>query len=139
MTDIYYDANGNKVKTIDANHTEKYTYDAVGNREKEEISYPQEEISNAYAESRTYLYYASSDRLKTDGRFAYVYDNNGNLVQKGNRFAIAGDVVSFTATFGDGVEYWEYDYDLRNRLVAVRKSGLAESDLIEIKYTYDPG
>ena len=66
------------------------------------------------------LYYTNSDRLKTDGKYAFAYDNAGNLVKKGNTFEISGDTVTFTIS-GEGVEYWEYEYDLLNRLIKVPK------------------
>ncbi|NLY74415.1 MAG: hypothetical protein GX075_03840 [Firmicutes bacterium] len=81
----------------------------------------------------TSLYYTNSDRLKTDGKYAFAYDNAGNMIQKGNTFVISGDTVTFTETSGEGVEYWEYKYDLLNRLVEVKKN---ESKVAE--YQYDP-
>ena len=41
----------------------------------------------------------------------------------GNRYNIEGDSVIFTETEGSGVEYWEYEYNLQNRLSRVRKNG----------------
>ena len=47
-------------------------------------------------------YYANSDRLKTDGKFAFTYDEAGNVVEKGNKFTISGDNVTFTVHPGTG-------------------------------------
>ena len=59
----------------------------------------------------------------TDGSYGYLYDEAGNLIEKGNRYNIEGDSVIFTETEGSGVEYWEYEYNLQNRLSRVRKNG----------------
>ncbi|NLW47231.1 MAG: hypothetical protein GXY86_07840, partial [Firmicutes bacterium] len=56
------------------------------------------------------------------------------MVKKGNTFTISGDTVTFTETSGEGVEYWEYKYDLLNRLIEVTKNGNIEV----AKYAYDP-
>jgi hypothetical protein len=84
--------------------TEEYQYDATGNRKLSRVTLIQTtELAS--------LYYTNTDRLKTDGRYAFAYDNAGNMVKKGNTFEISGDTVNFT-TNGEGVEYWEYKYDL---------------------------
>ncbi|NLY75931.1 MAG: hypothetical protein GX075_11625, partial [Firmicutes bacterium] len=80
--------------------TEEYQYDAAGNRKITRITLVQ------IAEFAS-LYYTNSDRLKMDGKYAFAYDNAGNLVKKGNTFEISGDMVTFTIS-GEGVEYWEY-------------------------------
>ncbi|MCL6557840.1 MAG: RHS domain-containing protein, partial [Firmicutes bacterium] len=110
---------------------EDYVYDRNGNR----IS---ETITTLYPRTYGYTYYPNSDRLKTressDGttKWAFVYDNNGNLIEKGNTYTIAGDAVTFT-TSGEGVVYWQYEYDVFNRLVSVKKNGVIVSS-----YVYDP-
>ena len=110
---------------------EDYIYDRNGNR----IS---ETITTLYPRTYGYTYYPNSDRLKTressDGttKLAFVYDNNGNLIEKGNTYTIAGDAVTFT-TSGEGVVYWQYEYDVFNRLVSVKKNGIVVS-----RYVYDP-
>ncbi len=106
--------------------TEEFRYDADGNRTYQRVTLIQ---SNSYSSS----YYANSDRLKTDGKYAFVYDEAGNLVTKGNRFNINGDTVNFTATTGEGVEYWQYRYNLLNRLTEVKKNGAVVAD-----YEYSP-
>ncbi len=59
----------------------------------------------------------------TDGSYGYIYDEAGNLIEKGNRYNIEGDTVTFLKTEGSSVEYWEYEYNLQNRLSRVRKNG----------------
>jgi len=89
-------------------------------------------VTLVQVEQHQSLYYSNSDRLKTDGKNAYAYDDAGNVVKKGNRFTISGDSVTFT-TAGEGVEYWTYKYDLLNRLIQVKKNGT-----IVAEYEYDP-
>ncbi len=106
--------------------TEDYQYDKAGNRTFQVVTLIH---SNTYKS----LYYANSDRLQTDGKFAFKYDEAGNLVKKGNQFNINGDTVTYTATSGEGVEYWQYTYDLLNRLTEVSKNGTVVSE-----YEYSP-
>ncbi|HEY8463990.1 MAG TPA: hypothetical protein VIM29_08215, partial [Bacillota bacterium] len=105
--------------------TEEYQYDAAGNRTVLKVTLSS---TNQYNSK----YYANSDRLMTDGRYAFAYDAAGNLVKKGNKYTISGNTVTFT-TSGTGVEYWEYTYDLLNRLIKVTKNGTIASE-----YQYDP-
>ncbi len=102
-----------------------YVYDEVGNR-------IEERFTRATTQTTLYTYYLNSNRLLTNGKYAFVYDANGNLVKKGNTYTIgAGQQVTFTTT-GEGVEYWEYGYDLRNQLVQVTKNGQVVGS-----YSYD--
>ena len=111
-----------------AKRNETYVYDGNGNRSQETITTVTPRTSN-------YVYYPNSDRLKTristDGtvNWTFTYDNNGNLIQKGNTFTEAD---GYTQS-GEGVLYWEYDYDVLNRLVAVRKNTVQVAT-----YIYDP-
>jgi RHS repeat-associated protein len=105
--------------------TEEFTYDAAGNRTLQRLTLVQ---TNSYMSN----YYSNSDRLKTDGKYAFKYDAAGNMTEKGNQFTINGDTVTFT-TSGDEVEYWKYKYDLLNRLIAVTKNGTLVAE-----YEYDP-
>ena len=105
--------------------TEEYQYDGAGNRKLSRVTLVQ-------TAELTSLYYTDTDRLKTDGRYAFKYDAAGNVVEKGNQFTINGDEVAFT-TAGEGVEYWRYKYDLLNRLIKVTKNGILVSE-----YAYDP-
>ncbi len=105
----------------------EYQYDAAGNRTLERVTLVQ---SSSYASS----YYANSDRLKTNGKYAFKYDAAGNLTHKGNKYDdITDDSVTFTKTSGEGVEYWQYTYDLLNRLISVSKNGN-----IVATYKYSP-
>jgi Fe-S cluster assembly iron-binding protein IscA len=105
---------------------EEYQYDMAGNRKLLRVT---------LARTLDYhsQYYTNTDRLKTDGKYAFVYDEAGNMVKKGNAFTISGDTVTFIETSGEGVEYWEYSYDLLNRLIKVTKNGN-----IVAEYAYDP-
>ncbi|HEY8344427.1 MAG TPA: hypothetical protein VIL66_04445 [Bacillota bacterium] len=104
---------------------EGYQYDADGNRRVLTLEMVRTVVYQCE-------YYTNSHRLKTDGKYAYKYDEAGNLVAKGNRFDIAGDTVTFT-TSGEKVEYWEYKCDVLNRLIWVTKNGT-----IVAEYGYDP-
>src|SRR5690606_28627714 len=77
---------------------EEYAYDAVGNR-------VQERITLRMTETRNYSYYPNSSRLLTNGVYGYLYDANGNLIQKG---------TSFTMT-GDGIRSEEHTSELQSR------------------------
>ena len=99
-----------KVYYLVTNQIEQYTYDHIGNRTSETIT-------QRYANIRTYTYEPNSSRLKSNGKYNYEYDPNGNLIQK---TAVDGSVV------------WEYQYDLLNRLISVKKNGKTVSD-----YLYD--
>ena len=107
-------------------YIEEYRYDEAGNRTLTTVTLIR-------SESRASVYYPNSDRLMSNGKYAFDYDAAGNLVKKGNNYTINGNQVTFTTT-GTGVEYWEYTYDLLNRLISVTKNGT-----IVAEYGYDPG
>jgi RHS repeat-associated protein len=115
---VYEETDGTKVS--------EYQYDGDGNRKLRSVKL------TALRENK-YYYYPDSNRLFTDEEYGYVYDEAGNLKQKGNKFAVDNDTISFTATEGAGVEYWEYDYDLMNRLIEVRRNNKTVA-----QYGYDP-
>ncbi|AZR73497.1 hypothetical protein BBF96_08930 [Anoxybacter fermentans] len=109
----------------------EYDYDAGGNRTaKRTIVGNTEEI--------TYEYYEGSNRLKkmtnnrTGETFYYVYDENGNLIEKGNRFTVKVDGSVEFIKEGFDVEYWRYEYTVRNRLKAVYRNGK-----LKAKFIYD--
>jgi RHS repeat-associated protein len=104
----------------------EYQYDGDGNRKLRRVKL-------ASLQENQYFYYPDSNRLFTDEEYGYVYDDAGNLIQKGNQFSVTNDTISFTATEGPGVEYWEYGYDLLNRLTEVRKNNKTVA-----QYDYDP-
>jgi RHS repeat-associated protein len=88
---------------------EEWTYDANGNRLTDGItSYGSPDPGN---------------RLTSDGVYTYTYDDNGNTLSKTE--IASGDT-------------WDYTWDYRNRLVAVRHTpfGIANSDY-DAQYTYD--
>ena len=90
---------------------EEYSYDKIGNRLTETVT-------QRYPVSRTYTYYENSSRLKSNGKYIFEYDANGNLVKKET---IIGEKIT-----------WIYDYDLFNRLEKVTKN-----DSVVSKYMYD--
>ncbi|TCL70684.1 RHS repeat-associated protein [Hydrogenispora ethanolica] len=104
---------------------DEYHYDANGNRSEKVL------IVDGSSATVHYEYYPGSNLLKKDGKYAYVYDEAGNLVEKGNRYTESNGNIIFT-TNGAGVEYWKFTYDLLNRLVKVDKNGLV------VEYTYNP-
>jgi YD repeat-containing protein len=65
---------------------EEYAYDDLGNRTKETVTLKDTEV-------KEYRYYPGTSRLMTDGRWAYVYDANGNVVRKGNTVVVEGEAV----------------------------------------------
>ena len=83
--------------------TEEYQYDTAGNRKLLKVTL----VRTA---EFTSLYYTNSDRLKTDGKYAFAYDNAGNMVKKGNTFEISGDTVNFTTSGEDFIEGFAYGF-----------------------------
>jgi RHS repeat-associated protein len=77
-----------------------------------------ETVTQRYPVSRTYIYYENSSRLKSNGKYSFSYDPNGNLIKK--------------ETISDEKIIWKYEYDLFNRLVKVTKN-----DSVVAGYTYD--
>jgi len=61
--------------------------------------------------------------LKSDGKYEYAYDANGNLITK--------EKIKHTSY--EPEEKWEYTYDLLNRLIKVVKNGSLVAE-----YGYDP-
>ncbi len=123
-----------------ASRNEQFEHDEVGNRTRQQVT-----LSGT--SDRGYKYYPGCNRLMTDGKYAYQYDANGNMVKKGSVILIGGTAtkveeapagywdsltgteasitgLAFSAT-GDitGGVYWEYEYDLSNRLTRVRRNG----------------
>jgi len=91
----------------------EYEYDGVGNRNSEYI------YEGGSVQTYLNTMYTHTNRLKYNDRYAYIYDANGNLIQKGTNYTINGDQVTIHARG----EWWEYEYDLLNRLVSVKKNG----------------
>ena len=90
---------------------EEYSYDKIGNRLTETVT-------QRYPIARTYFYYENSSRLKSNGKYIFEYDANGNLVKKET---LIGEKIT-----------WKYEYDLFNRLVKVTKN-----DGVVAEYLYD--
>ena len=115
------------VSILSSGRNEFYRYDAKGNREgkshftKDFVSY-------------TYTYYSGSDWIKTDGRYGYTYDANGNMLERGSTYEEEGDGLTILKE-GD---YHRYDYDLTNRLRAVYRWDEEEGTEVLVKrYTYN--
>ena len=120
-----------KVYSRDDGATINYEYDNAGNRTKKVLR----TISGNTKEYK-YHYYQGTNRLKyftINGKnaLAYIYDDAGNLIKKGNKYSIEGETVTFTKTKGQSVEYYEYKYNLQNRLSTVKKN---EEVIAEFQY-----
>jgi len=120
------------VTYLEQNRTAGYTYDHEGNR-------TEETLSESLGADRDYVYslWQGTNRIKTDGRYAYVFDANGNLTAKGKSYTIGSDgTVSFSQSAG---EYWAYTYDLWNRMVSVAKGSAGVGSAQQVaSYVYDP-
>ncbi|MCK5094336.1 MAG: RHS repeat protein, partial [Spirochaetes bacterium] len=101
---------------------ELYEYDGAGNRVSETIT------GGGTPDIYESTMYSHTNRLKSNGRYAFVYDVNGNLVKKGTDYDIDGDTVKIQSRG----EYWDYEYDLLNRLIRVSRNG----ELV-VRYVYD--
>ena len=62
---------------LSSGRNEFYSYDPKGNREK--LSF----FTTSFT-SYNYSYYPGSDLIKTDGKYGYRYDANGNMTEKGS-------------------------------------------------------
>ena len=109
-----------------------WTYDSKGNRKTE---------SRFCGAAQNLTYYSKSDLVKSDYKWKYNYDANGNMIAKGKNATAKtnGGLFegwTFNTTAG---EVWSYEYDLCNRLVKVRHStsGTGKlSQVVEYKYDY---
>ena len=109
-----------------AGRNEFYNYDGKDNRTK--LTYVTTD-----PDSYIYTYYASSDLIKTDGTYGYKYDANGNMIAKGNTYTENGNDL----TIRQEDEYWEYEYDLLNRMTAVYKWNAVTEEVEFVKsYKY---
>ncbi|MEO1684062.1 MAG: RHS repeat-associated core domain-containing protein [Cyanobacteria bacterium J06631_12] len=91
------------------NPDESYSYDANGNR-----------VSSSLHGSDYVT--GSNNQLMADGVYTYEYDAEGNLTKQ-------------TETATGDVRVFEWDY--RNRLVAVIDSDVAGTEVQQVAYTYD--
>jgi hypothetical protein len=116
------------VNYMAGNRVESFEYDLKGNRLSRTVNLETTEDTG-------YTYYPNSDRLKSDGNWGYLWDANGNLTAKGTNFTDLVDSIEFDLIEG---EYRQYEYDLLNRLIEVKKSEAGISELQTIaSYTYD--
>lgn len=106
----------------------EYNYDSGGNRTAKRVI-----VGNT--DQTTYDYYAGSNRLKkttnnlTGESFYYVYDKNGNLLEKGNDYQVNLDSsVEFVKE--RPAEYWRYEYTVKDRLKAVYRNEVLVAEFI---------
>jgi YD repeat-containing protein len=88
---------------------------------------------------------------KRVGDFAYQYDANGNMTKKGDRIVVNGVATAVKDVTADywanvtdsttGIDFdvtgglfYEYEYDLLNRMIGVQRNGQASA-----RYEYDEG
>jgi RHS repeat-associated protein len=113
---------------------EAYRYDEKGNRLGVSTTSTDGDSSTTTELGATY--YPRTDRVKTYGDWAYVYDGNGNLLEKGNSYSLNGEGTVIFDT--DSGRYIRYGYDLWNRLTSVSKGDAGtESATLSASYLYD--
>ena len=106
---------------------EIYSYDAVGNRKSRTL------FSNTFY-AVSYRYYPGTDLLMTDDNYAYRYDGNRNLVEKGDMFQGSGENLCIQKR-GD---YTRFSYDPLNRLIYVEKYEPESKKVVRIvEYVYN--
>ena len=85
--------------------------------------------------SDEYAYYPKSDLVRIVGEYAYRYDENGNLLEKGDVYDESGEEIAIEQSG----EYTLFEYDLLNRLVGVSKidedSGVLEQ-IVSYRYNH---
>ena len=85
--------------------------------------------------SDEYAYYPKSDLVRIVGAYAYRYDENGNLLEKGDVYVESGEEIAIEQS-GD---YTLFEYDLLNRMVGVSKidedSGVLEQ-VVSYRYNH---
>ncbi|WP_068830937.1 RHS repeat-associated core domain-containing protein [Pseudomonas sp. BMS12] len=103
----------------DGRQNEAYAYDGVGNRLDEASSKDELDITQ-------WQYNAHNQLVSHDG-IGYRYNRDGHLIERGALQA-DGRLIQSGA-----VDHWLYQYDARERLVAVQKNGQ-----LLARYTYNP-
>ncbi len=112
----------------------EYSYDADGNRTERHTIVGNDDTTK-------YEYYEDSNRLKkasyivsgeTYKEWYYIYDENGNLVGKGNEVTENTDGSLALVKDTKSSLYWEYEYSADNRLKVVSYMGE-----IQASYSYD--
>jgi len=114
-----------KVWALKKTQFAQYEYDNQGNRIKLTVD----------GDAHGYIYYRNGaggnlSWLASDGTWYYRYDDNGNLVTKAKQATI--DTSSRDFTVDTSQEYWNYTWDLHNRLASVSKNGS-----LLVSYAYD--
>jgi len=113
-----------KVWTLVTSRSEAYAYDAMGNRSSV--------TTDGMARSYTYYQNPQGGNLswvRYDGAWYYEYDQDGNRILKAKAL-LAGTYGSESPDTSQ--EYWNYTWDLHNRLVSVAKDAQQL-----VAYTYD--
>lgn len=111
--------------TLVTSQSQAYSYDSIGNRSSLSVD----------GSTRTYSYYPNTKGgnlswVRYDGSWYYEYDQAGNRIVKAK--ALLSDTGSSTDPEDRSQEYWNYSWDLYNRLVNVTKNGVQI-----VSYTYD--
>ena len=78
-----------KVYRRETKATLTYDYDSVGNRVRKRL------ITGTIEETN-YTYAEDTNQLLTNGKYAYQYDEAGNMVAKGNKYKLEDGKVTFT-------------------------------------------
>ncbi len=118
-----------EVWTTVKGQSSSWTYDGLGNRL---IEYRY----RGGGSTTTSTYYANTNLVKTVGEWEYNYDGNGNLVERGTEgtWNTASGRHDWSAGIG---ELWRYAYDLKNRLVEVKRGTGASNLKTVATYAYD--
>ena len=120
-----YDANSRVTSTVNADGTDTFSYDNVGQLTQTDSDYQTDE-NYAYDANgnRTNTGYSTgtNNQLLSDGTYNYQYDANGNRTRK--------------TTISTG-EYVEYAWDHRQRLVSVTFRTSADVKTKQVTYKYD--
>jgi RHS repeat-associated protein len=127
------DTDGIIITAVAGGRNEFYRYSSDGNRTGRSI------LAGEMS-SEDYQYYSDSDLLKLNGEYAYRYDENGNLIEKGTVYSSGGDTIEFQPQIGNEPtdEYWLYTWDLLNRLVKVESWDQDSQTLVIVaEYGYD--
>jgi RHS repeat-associated protein len=103
----------------DGRQNEAYAYDGVGNRLDEASSKDELDITQ-------WQYNAHNQLVSHDG-IGYRYNRDGHLTERGALQADGSLIQSGT------IDHWLYQYDARERLVAVQKNGQ-----LLARYTFNP-
>ncbi|WP_068830931.1 RHS repeat-associated core domain-containing protein [Pseudomonas sp. BMS12] len=108
-----------KYPESDGRQNEAYAYDGVGNRLDEATSKDELDITQ-------WQYNAHNQLVSHDG-IGYRNNRDGHLIERG-ALQVDGSLIQSGA-----IDHWLYQYDARERLVAVQKNGQ-----LLARYTYNP-